>query len=408
MGTGFDTTNVILRLLRRIRPYVVVIITGMLLWGITWGIYLEDVPVTANDRTVGFIALFITCDVVLGAVAILLLPLSKRYPFTVAILASAFLTLSSSATGAASLMVIRIAFAGNRMRLIAIGAVWGCAVVANSLLLATVTKAGFSWAQMAGSVVLGLLVYVVLLAIGRYWRAREETLRLLRERAHKAEQDREKDIHAAQETERLRIAREMHDVLAHRMSLVSMHAGVLTYREDLPREKITEAAHVIQESTAQALTELRGLLGVLRDANEVEPRSPQPVLEHLPILLAETRAAGARIEVEFIGLEVVNEQPLTPSLSEATSRAAYRIVQEALTNSRKHAPGETVRLRLSRVGEYLGVESRNRLPSEPAEHSQSSGMGLIGLTERIQILGGILRISDTSGEFVIEGKLPWA
>ena len=172
--------------------------------------------------------------------------------------------------------------------------------------------------------------------------------------------------------------------------------------------KITEAAHVIQESTALALTELRGLLGVLRDTGERDPRGPQPILEHLPILLAEARAAGVAVEVEYTGIDTVDGQPITIGLSEATSRAGYRIVQEALTNARKHAPGETVRLRLEHNGEHLIITSRNRLPRGPAQSTGSSSMGLIGLTERAQLAGGTLTASQHSGEFVVEGRLPWS
>lgn len=388
-------------------PYAVVIPTGVLLWLIVWGAHLQMIPDNVSDDRIGLTGALMLLDVVLGVVAIVVLPLRHRAPLAVALVTSATLILSASAIGGAVVATVHLAIVGTRSGLILSGAVWTLAILSNGALVFPALGTNTNTAEALVITLVGLLFYAVLVAIGRYRRARTETVALLRERAEHAEQEWERDVKAAQEAERLRIAREMHDVLAHRMSLVSMHAGALTYREDLPREKITEAAHIIQESTALALTELRGLLGVLRNTDERDPRGPQPLLEHLPILLAETRAVGVTIEIEYSGIDTADGQPITPGLSEATSRAGYRIVQETLTNARKHAPGETIRLRLQHRGEHLLITSRNRLPRKPAQRAGSSSMGLVGLTERAQLAGGTLSVNERSEEFVVEGRLPW-
>lgn len=391
--------------LRRVAVYVAVSAAGVILWGLAWGTHLQGIPANAPDTVIGSTAVLLVGDLVFGIAAVALLPLRARHPLAIAIVTSAALTLSASASGAAVLAVVNLAVVGGRVGLILTGVVWTLAIFGNGALFSSVTGANASVTEIAGTAAVVVLVYLALVAIGRYRRARTETLRLLRERADNAERERAREVRAAQEAERLRIAREMHDVLAHRIALVSMHAGALTYRDDLPREKITEAAQVIQDSTALALEELRGLLGVLRDDDSPDLRGPLPVLDHLPILLADARAAGLTVETEFVGVESTDDQPQLPELNEATSRAAYRIVQEALTNARKHAPGEPVHLQIAHEDELV-IESRNQLPQRTAA-TTPSGMGLAGLAERAHLAGGTLTAGRVADEFIVEARLPW-
>ncbi|WP_448630899.1 sensor histidine kinase [Cellulomonas soli] len=192
-------------------------------------------------------------------------------------------------------------------------------------------------------------------------------------------------------TERSRIAREMHDVLAHRISLVAMHAGALAYRTDLTREETAEAATVVRDNAHRALTELRQVLGVLRDPEAGhEPDRPQPTLCDLLELLAEFRATGARLQVEDgVGARAAQ-------LPAPVGRNAYRIVQEALTNVRKHAPGRPAVLRLTGApGDRLVIEVSNPLPvtdladagADRAPAVPGAGMGLTGLVERARLAG---------------------
>ncbi|MEV6032157.1 LuxR C-terminal-related transcriptional regulator [Nonomuraea sp. NPDC052116] len=161
-------------------------------------------------------------------------------------------------------------------------------------------------------------------------------------------------VEQAKLEERLKIAQEMHDVLAHRISLLALLAGGLAYRENLSPEQTCEAALAIQENAHQSLNELRAVLGTLRREDGLAP--PQPTLAHLDALFDEVRAAGQRVEVD----DAISCRDALPA---QTGRHAYRIVQEALTNARKHAPGSPVPAELGgRPGEGLRIRVSNAAP----------------------------------------------
>jgi signal transduction histidine kinase len=233
------------------------------------------------------------------------------------------------------------------------------------------------------------------LGFGLFIRARRQLVQSLREQADRSAEE-------ARAAERRRIAREMHDVLAHRLSLLSVHAGALEFNADAPADEVAEAAGVIRESARSALEELRGVIGVLReDAGESPTEPPQPTLADLPALVDESRAAGMRIS-ERIEL---GEAP-TPA---AVGRTAYRIVQEGLTNARKHAPGAAVTLTVSALEDHLHVEVRSLAPVAVASGSSlpGAGTGLIGLAERVTLAGGELEHGlDPDGAFVLRARLP--
>jgi DNA-binding NarL/FixJ family response regulator len=188
--------------------------------------------------------------------------------------------------------------------------------------------------------------------------------------------------------ERTRIAREMHDVLAHRISLVALHAGALEIRPDLPPEKVRETAELLRSTARQALEELRGVIGVLREepGQEPTPAAPQPTLSDIPRLVEETRRAGAKIDFDM----QVDRPDAAPSV---LGRDAYRIVQEALTNIGKHARGTAGQVRVTGAADSgLRVSVRNRLPVHPqvGPALPGSGEGLLGLQERVTLAGGTL------------------
>ncbi|GAB2763934.1 sensor histidine kinase [Amycolatopsis magusensis] len=200
---------------------------------------------------------------------------------------------------------------------------------------------------------------------------------------------RERAVRATREE----IAREMHDVLGHRLSLLSVHAGALEFRPDAPADEIARAAKVIRESSHQALQDLREVLGVLRAP--VGDR-PQPGIGDLDALLEESRQAGMRVELRR---HLRGEPPDT------LGRTAYRIVQESLTNARKHAPGAAVEVTVDGGPENgLTVEVTN----SAAGRSSGSGQGLAGLTERAAIVGGRLTYGpEAAGEWRVSAWLPW-
>jgi len=240
-----------------------------------------------------------------------------------------------------------------------------------------------------------LLFAGVVIGWGLFVRARRELVRSLRERAERAEVE-------ARAAERRRIAREMHDVLAHRISLLSVHAGALEFRPDAPAEEVAEAAGVIRESARAALDELRGVIGVLReDGGESLTQPPQPTLADLAALVEESRAAGMRITAR---VELGDAVPTA-----AVGRTAYRIAQEGLTNARKHAPGAAVTLTVDAPHGDLQVEVRSLAPVAVASASPlpGAGTGLIGLGERVTLAGGELEHGvDPAGAFVLRARLP--
>ena len=188
----------------------------------------------------------------------------------------------------------------------------------------------------------------------------------------------------------------MHDVLAHRLSLLSVHAGALEFRPDAPPEEIAEAAAVIRATARDALQDLREVIGVLRETPDaVAP--PQPTLDAIPALIEESRAAGMRVRsrIEAGGGEAM------------VGRTAYRVVQEGLTNARKHAPAAAVEVVVA-ADEQLVVEIVSRRSALAVEPS-AGGSGLIGLSERVELAGGALEHGrNLRGDFVLRATLPWA
>jgi signal transduction histidine kinase len=251
--------------------------------------------------------------------------------------------------------------------------------------------AGSYWAN-AGACV---LVTGVVLGWGLFVRARRELVRSLRAQADRAADE-------ARAAERGRIAREMHDVLAHRLSLLSVHAGALEFRPDAPAEEVAQAAGVIRESARAALDELRGVIGVLReDGSESLTQPPQPTIADLAALVEESRAAGMRITAR---IELGDAVP-----ADAVGRTVYRIVQEGLTNARKHAPGAAVTLTVEAPDGDLRVEIRSLAPVAVASAVTlpGAGTGLIGLAERVTLAGGDLESGvDPAGAFVLRARLP--
>lgn len=403
------------RVLRRVGLSVALVLGSAMFWSITWGTHLSEIGVIEDIADPAMNTLnggAMIVDVILGIIALVILPRQRRAPLAVAIVIVALTSLSAFAGIAAIVAVVRAAMRVSRRGLVALGLVWILAFAVSGALVfpalgaESVLRAESSLASSLGSLALDLLIYLALVAFGRYRRARAETLTLLRQRADATEAERQREVDAAREAERRRIAREMHDVLAHRISLVAMHAGALTYREDLPREKVIETAHVIHDSAAAALRELREVLGVLREDDDSDALRPTPTLEHLSVLLAETRASGMRVVVQIIGMDASGEQPVTAGWDASLSRTAYRVVQESLTNARKHGTGALVHLRLAHEGERLVVTTRNPLRTTHGD-SPASGLGLIGLTERAELAGGRVATQRTAEEFVLEAWLPW-
>nr|WP_202437545.1 histidine kinase [Streptomyces sp. SID5910] len=249
---------------------------------------------------------------------------------------------------------------------------------------------------------LGVLLAVTAAGWGMLARSKRQLLLSLRDRARRAETEARLRAEQAQRLAREAIAREMHDVLAHRLTLLSVHAGALEFRPDASRAEVARAAGVIRESAHEALQDLREIIGVLRADEADDGARPQPTLAALDTLVAESRRAG--MEVAFV--RRVTDPAAVPA---SVGRTAYRVVQEALTNARKHAPGAEVALSVTGApGDGLAVSVRNAPPEGEVPAVPGSGQGLIGLTERATLAGGTLEHGPTAdGGFEVRARLPW-
>ncbi len=335
-------------------------------------------------------------DPLVGLGCLAVLPWRRRWPVPVAVAVTVASSVSALATGAALLALCSVA---TRRRPVEIGAAVLAYVTASRLAGEVYPVQGSAGSMWWVQVVVPALTAGTAVAAGMAVGARRVEVRSLRERAESAE--REQSARAAQvrALERNRIAREMHDVLAHRISLVAMQAGVLDHRGDLSAEENRVLVRGIAEGAHQALEELREVLGVLR-ADPGRPEPPQPSLDRVPDLVADTRASG---------LDVRLTSTVTATPPDGVGRTCYRIVQEALTNAAKHAPGAVVRVTLDgAAGGTLDIGVRNGpAPPRPAR-PPASGFGLLGLGERITVAGGELGHHPTpDGGYVLTARLPW-
>jgi signal transduction histidine kinase len=245
-----------------------------------------------------------------------------------------------------------------------------------------------------GMLVFGAAVQGAVVGWGMVVRHRRELVLSLRERATRAEAEAALRAERAQLQAREAIAREMHDVLGHRLSLLSVHAGALEYRPDAPPADVARAAAVIRESAHQALQDLREVIGVLRAPVQ---ELPQPTYADLPGMVAESARAG---------MPVVLHDTVTGEVPDTLGRTVYRIVQECLTNAHKHAAGSTVDISVTGdPGDGLALEVANT-PGRPG--AAGGGQGLVGLTERAALAGGRLTHGPTpDGGWRVSAWLPW-
>jgi signal transduction histidine kinase len=337
-------------------------------------------------------------DVGLGSVACAALAFRRQHPTAVAVLALAATTVSPLA-GFAALIALFNAAVRSSPR--ALAWIFALSLVSNAIypLLYPDADTGGYWGTMA----LCVLVMTVAIGWGLFARTRRELVASLHERARRLESEQLLRVEQARDAERRRIAREMHDVLAHRLSLLSLHAGALEFRRDASPEEVAEAAGVIRASGQAALEELRAVIGVLREEDgRPGPEAPQPTLAQIPALLEESRAAGMDVRWE--------ERAATDVVPSAVGRTAFRVLQEALTNARKHARGAPVTVRLD-PGPPLVLEVVSGRASEllDDERLPGAGLGLVGLAERVALAGGSLEHGeDPAGRFVVRATLPWA
>jgi signal transduction histidine kinase len=333
-------------------------------------------------------------DVGLGALALGLSFFRRRWPVPVAVVTCAFTSVSALASGPATLASVSVATRRRWAEVVSVSAVGMAA--AHVFPFVQPVEDEPLWLTFTVS----LLATAAMMAWGLYVGSRRELMWTLRHRAERAEAEQELRVAQARSNERQRIAREMHDVLAHRISQISMHAGALSFREDLTAEEMRSSAGVIQTQAHEALTDLRGVLGVLRDGDRTAG-APQPTYADLAALVDEARQAGT-------GVTLVDRLAPEAPVPDAVGRTIYRIVQEGMTNARKHAPGTTLTIELSGSPEEgATVLMRNPLGFGPTA-TPGSGLGLVGLTERAELSGGRLEHGREGTTWVLRAWIPWA
>jgi signal transduction histidine kinase len=322
--------------------------------------------------------------VVVACVAGLALLARRRFPFTVLIVVSVCLLAGTTLVPS---MVALYSVAALRGLSLATGV--SAVVVALNGLFPQFTGS-FDVVSLVGAV----SVLVVAPVLGGLWmNQRAALLTALRDRAEEAERNRTLLADQAVLAERRRIAREMHDVVAHHVTAITLQAGALTLKP--PDERTATIGEHIRSSSAVALNELRGILGVLRDGSSEDSR-----LSEMGIPVAIGKLVGD--SAATVNLSLPDPWPDVPG---DIGRAVYRIVQESLTNAQKHAPKTTVDATVTATGSTITVTITNRLATH---HSgvPGSGYGLVGMRERVELAGGQFRAGPRDGQFEVVASFP--
>jgi signal transduction histidine kinase len=233
--------------------------------------------------------------------------------------------------------------------------------------------------------------------VGWLVRLRVEETKRLQQHAEQLEREREGQARLAVEAERSRIARELHDVIAHSLGVMVVQAGAAEEVLRHDPERAAEPVRAIQETGRRALAEMGLLLGVLRDAGEEVGLTPQPGLGELEALIAETRATGLPVELTVDALDV--------PLPAGVELSVYRIVQEALTNTRKHGGVARALVSVGRHDDQLVIEVVD--DGDGTANGVGGGLGLVGMRERVSVFGGSLEAEpQPSGGFRVRATLP--
>lgn len=338
----------------------------------------------------------------IAIVPALLLPLRRRWPRTVLLACIALyvtaLVLGTLLPGVALSMVIASYGMADRLTRreaapVAIPVVVG--LVGVSIVLELTTGLDTRFLQV------GLLVTLAG-ALGDAARSRRAYVEAVIERARRAEQTREAEARRRVTEERLRIARDLHDAVAHRISVISLNAGVASSTLETRPERAREALATIRTASRDVLSEIGSLLTVLRAPDESAPRE-QPGLARLADVVESVRVAGWDVVVRD---ELDRDDP-ADALPLSVDIVAYRVVQEGLTNALKHGTARRAHVLLRRDGDEIEIVVTNPLDRTP-ETESPSGFGLVGLRERVESVGGHLDAGLAPGGYRLAARLPLA
>jgi signal transduction histidine kinase len=303
-------------------------------------------------------------------------------------------TAGAGAVFAPAVALYSVGLTRGRLYQLAAGLAAVAAVVAADVYLA---DERIAWFAMLGH---AALVAVPLLAAEAV-RNRRSYVALLQERLDLAERTRDEEAQRRVEQERLRIARDLHDAVAHALTTINVQAGVAAHLLDRDPRNARDALRMIEEASHEALDELRAIVGILREHDgERAPLDPAPTLDAIAEFVEQARTLGIDVS-----LDVRGERPRR--LPEAVELAAYRIVQESLTNARRHAAGAPARVALSFEPHRLLVTVENGIGATANRTSNGAGVGIVGMRERAAAVGGALSAAASSDGFRVVAELPY-
>jgi signal transduction histidine kinase len=346
-----------------------------------------------------------TLALTLGVAAAAVLVLRRRAP-TAAFAVSAALvlalfavdpTVGAVAAIAPAVALYTLALSRGRLHLVVAVAASAAAVVVADLFLS---------GHHGPTLTLQTAAHVSLVAIpvlaAEALRNRRAYVQVLLERLELAERGREEEAERRAQQERLRIARDLHDVVAHTLTTINVQAGVAAHLLDRDPSPARDALATIEAESHEALEELRTILGVLREQGNgnAAPLEPAPGLLEIEQLIEQLRSTGLDV-----GFRVEGEHPA--QVAEAVQLAAFRIVQESLTNARRHAPGAATQVTLAYRPDRLRLAIENDLRPTGNDKGTTSGIGILGMRERSTALGGTLDAEPSGDRFRVVAELPY-
>lgn len=273
------------------------------------------------------------------------------------------------------------------------------AMVASKLVTLDLSRGeGLSAPGKLGFFIAIILPAVVVLVVGLVRSNQKERTIALQAQAELTHEEMATRENLARQEERDRIARDMHDTLSHRLSMIAVYAGGLAYRKDLDPEETRKSARTIRDETEAAVGDLREALHSLRSEGRIDPR------EGVESLVERSRQAGMNVEARYqagAGPQSLEE------LSTMAGHALNRAVQEGLTNARKHAPGEPVTITIATLDDALSITMSNPTAQAGEKSSvHSGGYGIVGMRERASVVGGSLQVNDEEDRFSWTLRLP--
>lgn len=276
--------------------------------------------------------------------------------------------------------------------------------ITTGLVTIAVTITAVAWLRTPQSLMIGVITGIVSFGpalTGATLRNHREAAEAARLRAEQTALLAEMDRSQAVVAERARMARELHDMVANHLSAIAIHSTAALSIDSPATSR--EALGVIRENSVQGLAEMRRLIGLLRDAGAEQEAVATPSLDGLDALLEQARVNGAASGLDFV---LHDDRPTGEPVPAPVELAAYRIVQESLTNALKHAAPGTVRVRLTRADGLLGVRVESPYGDRPGPRAPGSGAGLVGMRERTELLGGEFSAGRTGSLWLVRADLP--